>query len=180
MHQAGIHNALQPFRRPWACTGAAMHAAPPVWHRWPLAWSAGALAPAPAPLLQAALADFIGTGDFATHIGRMRTLYAKRRAASAAALGDRFGDRLRIELQAGGMHLLAWPRAKERDTELVARAGSICPSLLNLWLARPRDVLSGEDWRLTYRKCGTPTKYRCGCKCQQRPGPLLAASMTPR
>jgi GntR family transcriptional regulator/MocR family aminotransferase len=80
------------------------------------------LAPAPAPLLQAALADFIGTGDFASHIRRMRTLYAERRAALAAALANCFGDWLRIELQAGGMHLLAWPRVKERDTELVARA----------------------------------------------------------
>ena len=177
MPRAGIHNALQPFRRPWAYTGAAMHAAPPVWHRWPLAWSAGALAPA--PLLQGALADFIGTGNFATpSVACARSMPTLRRLGGG--VGGRFGDRLRIELQAGGMHLLAWPRAKERDTELVARAGSICPSLRNLWLALPRDVLSGEDWRLTYRKCGSPTKYRCGCRCQQRPGPLVAVSMTPR
>ncbi len=92
------------------------------------------LAPAPALLPQAAAADFIAEGHFAVHIRRMRALYAERRAALAAALGRRFGDRLRIELQAGGMHLLALPRGRRRDTELVARAeaAGLAPSPLSL------------------------------------------------
>jgi len=91
------------------------------------------LAPAPTPLLQAALADFMAEGQFATHIRRMRALYAERRAALASALGERFGDRLRIELTAGGMHLLAWLKGRTRDTELVARAeaAGLAPSPLS-------------------------------------------------
>ncbi len=91
------------------------------------------LAPAPALLPQAAVADFIAEGHFATHIRRMRALYGERRGALAAALTARFGDRLRIELQAGGMHLLAWPAGKRRDGELVARAAraGLAPSALS-------------------------------------------------
>ncbi|HUN46172.1 MAG TPA: PLP-dependent aminotransferase family protein [Stellaceae bacterium] len=101
---------------------------------------AGHLAPAPASLLQSAVADFMAEGQFARHIRRMRALYAERRAAVAAALGERFGPRLRIELQAGGMHLLAWPAGGRRDSELVARAeaAGLAPSALSQMSATTR------------------------------------------
>src|SRR5262249_23161635 len=53
---------------------------------------------------------------------RMRGLYRARRDALAAALVDVLGDRLHIELQAGGMHLVARLAPHEGDTALVARA----------------------------------------------------------
>jgi GntR family transcriptional regulator/MocR family aminotransferase len=52
----------------------------------------------------------------------MRQLYAERRRALAAALEARLGDRLRIELQAGGMHLMAWLPAGSDDEAIARRA----------------------------------------------------------
>lgn len=68
---------------------------------------------------QAVVARFMGEGHFARHLKRMRGLYAARRTALAAALTEVFGDRLKIELRAGGMHLLARLNADVPDTELV-------------------------------------------------------------
>lgn len=55
------------------------------------------------PLLeQNVTAAFMARGHFARHVKRMRGLYARRRAALAEALRPHF----RVELAAGGMHLL--------------------------------------------------------------------------
>jgi GntR family transcriptional regulator/MocR family aminotransferase len=52
----------------------------------------------------------------------MRKLYADRRAALASALVDVFGKTIDLQLQAGGMHLLArFPTCKS-DLDWVARA----------------------------------------------------------
>ncbi|HTI81488.1 MAG TPA: PLP-dependent aminotransferase family protein [Acetobacteraceae bacterium] len=58
-------------------------------------------------LPQSVVARFMAEGHFARHLRRMRALYAERRAALAAALVAQFGEQLSIELQAGGMHLIA-------------------------------------------------------------------------
>jgi GntR family transcriptional regulator / MocR family aminotransferase len=71
---------------------------------------------------QAVVTDFITEGHFARHIKRMREVYGKRRAALAEALSKVFGERIRIELQAGGMHLLARFPNLQSDTQLVERA----------------------------------------------------------
>jgi GntR family transcriptional regulator / MocR family aminotransferase len=73
---------------------------------------------------QAVVARFMAEGHFARHLKRMRGLYRSRRAALATALAAAFGDRLRLELQSGGMHLLARPAADAPDTELVRLAES--------------------------------------------------------
>ncbi|MFO1026526.1 MAG: PLP-dependent aminotransferase family protein [Acetobacteraceae bacterium] len=73
-------------------------------------------------LEQRVVAGFITDGYFARHLRRMRSLYAARRAALAAALEEVFGDRLAVTLQAGGMHLLARVADGAPDTELVRRA----------------------------------------------------------
>jgi GntR family transcriptional regulator/MocR family aminotransferase len=73
-------------------------------------------------LEQEAVARFMTEGHFARHLKRMRGLYAARRAALAAALADAFGEKLRIGLQSGGMHLLARPAIDASDRELVALA----------------------------------------------------------
>jgi GntR family transcriptional regulator/MocR family aminotransferase len=75
-------------------------------------------------LNQAIVADFMTEGYFARHIKRMRKLYADRRAAVAAALVDVFGKRIDLQLQEGGMHLLArFPECKS-DVDWVARTAS--------------------------------------------------------
>jgi GntR family transcriptional regulator/MocR family aminotransferase len=73
-------------------------------------------------LEQAVVARFMAEGHFARHLKRMRALYAARRAALAVALAEIFGDQLRIELQSGGMHLLARPSGDASDRELAALA----------------------------------------------------------
>jgi GntR family transcriptional regulator/MocR family aminotransferase len=71
---------------------------------------------------QAVVTDFIIEGHFARHIKRMRELYAERRSALAEALMKEYDGQIRIELQAGGMHLLARVPNAESDTRLVERA----------------------------------------------------------
>ncbi|MGE0214051.1 MAG: PLP-dependent aminotransferase family protein [Parvibaculaceae bacterium] len=83
---------------------------------------AASLAPAPSPIVQAALAEFMGQGHFTRHIRRMRALYAERRGALAESLEQVFGDTLRLSLQAGGMHLIGWPNGRTSDGGLERRA----------------------------------------------------------
>jgi GntR family transcriptional regulator/MocR family aminotransferase len=71
---------------------------------------------------QGVVARFMEEGHFARHLKRIRGLYAARRAALATALSQAFGDRLRIELGSGGMHLLAHPTGPASDVELVGLA----------------------------------------------------------
>jgi GntR family transcriptional regulator/MocR family aminotransferase len=84
---------------------------------------------------QAVVADFIGEGHFARHIKRMRALHAERRSALADALVKVFGEQINIELQAGGMHLLARFPDGEGDTRLVERANAagLWPVALSPW-----------------------------------------------
>lgn len=82
---------------------------------------------------QRVVASFMAEGHFARHLRRMRSLYAARRAALADALTTVFGDRIRLELQAGGMHLIArFPDAPD-DVDLVRRAlmHDLAPSALS-------------------------------------------------
>jgi GntR family transcriptional regulator/MocR family aminotransferase len=72
-------------------------------------------------LTQAIVAAFIAEGHFARHIQRMRKLYAERRALTAAGLQSALGDRMRIDSQPGGMHLILRSRDKLSDRELVSR-----------------------------------------------------------
>lgn len=73
-------------------------------------------------LPQAITADFLDQGHFARHLKRMRALYAERRGFLATALEQVFGSGLRVELQAGGIHLLARLEASQDDVALAARA----------------------------------------------------------
>jgi GntR family transcriptional regulator/MocR family aminotransferase len=72
-------------------------------------------------LLQATVADFLGQGHFARHLRKMRSLYAVRRGYLIDALHEAFGERLRIDLQAGGIQLLAQLDAGEDDRALAER-----------------------------------------------------------
>lgn len=76
-------------------------------------------------LVQAIVTAFMKEGHFSRHIQRMRRLYAERREAVAAGLMDVLGDRLRVELQPGGMHLILRPRDGV-DMDDVAIAHRIC------------------------------------------------------
>jgi GntR family transcriptional regulator/MocR family aminotransferase len=64
----------------------------------------GAMASAVA---QPALARFMASGRFATHIRRMRRTYATRQQALVEAVGTHLAGLLEVEPEAGGMHLTA-------------------------------------------------------------------------
>jgi len=83
-----------------------------------LAWSNGS-----PQLTQAIVADFLRDGHFSRHLKKMRLLYGRRRAMLAAALLNAFGDAVRIDLQSGGMHLIArFDQSREDDVALAQRA----------------------------------------------------------
>jgi GntR family transcriptional regulator / MocR family aminotransferase len=87
----------------------------------PFRKAASLLQPPPSAFVQAALAAFLEQGHLGRHIRRMRTRYAERRAALTQALHRRVGASLRIELNAGGMHLLGRLPKGTDDVGLVAR-----------------------------------------------------------
>ncbi len=89
-------------------------------------------------LEQQVVAAFMERGHFGRHIRRMRGLYAERRKALAAALTTTFGDGVTVELEAGGMHLLARFPGSANDGVLVrqaAKAGLAPTALSGLTMA---------------------------------------------
>ena len=84
-------------------------------------------------LEQAVAAAFLAEGHFARHLRRMRTLYAARRKTLATALTATFGERVQVELEAGGLHLLArFPDAPDDGTLLRrATAAGLAPTALS-------------------------------------------------
>lgn len=101
-----------------------------------------ALTKGEAVLGQRVVADFIAEGHFGRHLKRMRGLYAARRQALAVALHDTFGDRLRMTVQPGGMHLLARFADSGNDVELARRAvqhGLMPNALSSQYMERTRD-----------------------------------------
>lgn len=73
---------------------------------------------------QAALADFIESGQFTLHLRRMRQLYARRREALQEALQRHLGDVVTVSGGAGGMHLSARLEAPVADVD-VSRAARV-------------------------------------------------------
>jgi GntR family transcriptional regulator/MocR family aminotransferase len=74
---------------------------------------------------QMSVAEFMAQGHFARHIARMRGLYGERRAALLRALEALPGAYSPVEVQAGGMHVLARLEAGRDDVAAAARARSI-------------------------------------------------------
>ncbi|MBT1514521.1 PLP-dependent aminotransferase family protein [Bradyrhizobium sp. SRL28] len=71
--------------------------------------------------MQDALAEFIGAGAYLGHIRRMTRLYKGRRDHMLQALAAEAGNRLSIEVPAGGMQLLARCSGPANDRQLSAR-----------------------------------------------------------
>ena len=71
--------------------------------------------------MQDALAEFIGSGAYLGHIRRMTRLYKGRRDRMLQALAAEAGDRLSVEVPAGGMQLLARCSGPANDRQLSAR-----------------------------------------------------------
>jgi GntR family transcriptional regulator/MocR family aminotransferase len=91
---------------------------------------------------QDALAEFIGSGAYLAHLRRMTRLYKTRRDRLLQALATEAGDRLTIEVPAGGMQLLARCRASVNDARLSARlrdAGVVTRPLSSLFFHKTRE-----------------------------------------
>ena len=71
---------------------------------------------------QRIVAAFMADGQFSRHLKHMRKLYAARRAALVDALETEFGERIRIELKPGGMHLVVHFTGAVRDVVLAELA----------------------------------------------------------
>ena len=74
-------------------------------------------------LPQAMVADFMEQGHFARHLRKMRALYAARRGYLVDALAQTMGERLHVQPQAGGIHVLAHLHTRQ-DDRAVARAAA--------------------------------------------------------
>ncbi|AOY99366.1 DNA-binding protein [Cupriavidus sp. USMAHM13] len=73
---------------------------------------------------QLALAEFLDSGAFTSHLRRMRRLYAQRRDALQDALARHLGTRLTVSASAGGMHLSARLEMPLADTTVSAAAAA--------------------------------------------------------
>jgi GntR family transcriptional regulator / MocR family aminotransferase len=85
-------------------------------------------------LTQAIVATFMTEGHFARHIQRMRKLYGERRQATARGLKMALGERIQIDAQPGGMHLilrLTEPQSARSLVERLRQAGIYAEALIN-------------------------------------------------
>jgi GntR family transcriptional regulator/MocR family aminotransferase len=71
---------------------------------------------------QLALAEFLRSGQFSTHLGRMRRLYRQRRDALRSALVRHFGPDVAVYGGAAGMHLALGLDAAVSDVAVSTQA----------------------------------------------------------
>jgi GntR family transcriptional regulator/MocR family aminotransferase len=71
---------------------------------------------------QAALADFISEGHFASHIRRMRALYMERRSVMIKAIREQLADLLETWDTEAGMHTVGWLPSHVDDSRVSAEA----------------------------------------------------------
>jgi GntR family transcriptional regulator/MocR family aminotransferase len=81
------------------------------------------LAPSPAPLLQAAVSDFMQQGHFARHIRRMTSIYSERRAALTKAIYTHFGSD--VQLRSSALHVVLPLPARAEDVRVAAAAAEV-------------------------------------------------------
>ena len=72
-------------------------------------------------LSQAIVATFMAEGHFARHIQRMRKLYSERRTMAVNGLKSVLGERIQIDANPGGMHLILRLRPPQSDRVMVQR-----------------------------------------------------------
>jgi GntR family transcriptional regulator/MocR family aminotransferase len=103
-----------------------------------------ALGTQPTAVLQPVLAAFIEEGHFATHVRRMRRLYAARQAALVAAAGRHLGGLLEVPPDDAGLHLMAWPTPElsqrlddQGAAEAAAAAGVAVSPLSDYFMGKP-------------------------------------------
>lgn len=90
---------------------------------------------------QLVLAEFIGGGHFASHLRRMRSLYAERREAFLEAGQSALAGLARIDCSESGLNALVWLAGEREDSAVrrdVLEAGLQCYPLSDYTVAAPR------------------------------------------
>ena len=97
------------------------------------------LAPAPAALVQRAVAEFLREGHYLRHLRRMKRLYAARREALLRCLGEVSSDALKVQATAGLTVVTLLPEfASDVDIALRALQFGLAPVPLSPWyMQRP-------------------------------------------
>ncbi|HMA15052.1 MAG TPA: PLP-dependent aminotransferase family protein [Kiloniellaceae bacterium] len=103
-----------------------------------------ALGAQPTATVQPVLAAFIDEGHFATHVRRMRRLYAARQQALVAAAQRHLAEFLSVAPDDAGLHLMAWltPTVAERlgdrgAAEAASKAGIAVSPLCEYFTGTP-------------------------------------------
>ncbi|CAH0177310.1 HTH-type transcriptional regulatory protein GabR [Massilia sp. Bi118] len=96
------------------------------------------LAPAPAGMVQAAVAVFMQDGHYLRHLRRMKRLYAARRAALLQGLRDEVAGAIEVQATAG-MAVVARLHGAASDVEIAVRARrlGLAPTPLSPWYEQP-------------------------------------------
>lgn len=92
-------------------------------------------------MLQAALADFIEQGHFATHVRKVRQVYGERRELLVRTLKPILGESATLSEEASGMHLVIELPDSADDVQLAARAaeeGLVVRPLSSYYLGKQR------------------------------------------
>ncbi|MEH6735486.1 MULTISPECIES: PLP-dependent aminotransferase family protein [Shewanella] len=91
-------------------------------------------------LIQSSVLAFMQEGHLARHIQRMRKLYRERRELAARLFNQILGDRVSIEPQSGGMHMIVKLNDPKSDDMAIAekmmKAG-LFSQALSQWSSRP-------------------------------------------
>ncbi|MDR3440480.1 PLP-dependent aminotransferase family protein [Telmatospirillum sp.] len=100
----------------------------------------GALAPAPAPLLQHAVAEFLRDGHFLRHLRHMKRVYAERRDLLCRYLTD-----AQIDHSVAGLAVLQPLPCGADDIGIarMARDAGLSPVPLSPWYGRPENAPAG-------------------------------------
>jgi GntR family transcriptional regulator/MocR family aminotransferase len=99
---------------------------------------AACLAPAPAAMVQHAVADFMQEGHYLRHLRRMKRVYAARREALLQALREQAAGAVEVQSTAG-MAVVTRLHASVSDVEIAVRAREfgLAPTPLSPWYDQP-------------------------------------------
>ncbi|MYM67916.1 aminotransferase class I/II-fold pyridoxal phosphate-dependent enzyme [Pseudoduganella sp. FT55W] len=108
---------------------------------------AACLAPAPASVIQFAVASLLREGHYLRHLRRMKRVYAERRQALLRCLHEEAAGALEVQATAG-MAVVTRLRADAPDTDIALRAlpFGLAPAPLSPWYVhapQPRGLLLG-------------------------------------
>jgi GntR family transcriptional regulator/MocR family aminotransferase len=115
---------------------------------------------------QLAMADFIESGQFSRHLGRMRRLYRDRQQALRLALHKHLKVPHDIEGGYCGLHLTVRLPERFDDRRIAAEAlrHRIAPSALSGFAMQPLPRTTGWCWAMATRPPSCSSRWSSGCR----------------